>query len=905
MRTGLAFLTLLFFLYSAPAASQNASPPTLSATDSLDTRSYTLPQRLMPLEKALIKLREAGAEFSYRPDQLPDLAVNVPGGRRPLGAWLSLLLRGTEITFEAGAGGYIIYPDPDLPTRQVNLYGLVTDAESGERLLGASIFSAVEETGTVTNEYGFYSLPLNGGRRSIRVSYIGYRPAEIELVLLKDTLLDVRLLPDRELPAVIVRATPTMDADMYLTDTRASIGREEVDRLGGPGGETDPLRVARLLPGVETGADGLGGIFIRGSESGHNLVLLDGVPVYNLNHAAGLFSIFSNDAIRRVDLYKDGLPARFGGRIGGVLDVHTRDGNLYEASTSLGSSMLAAHFASEGPVQVGSSSYLVTGRYFWTRGLLARASERYKSNRGRTGKLDYQVYDVNFKLNQQLGEKGRLYLSAYRGLDNYENTAQASDTVTVLNPAGSLFRYATPRTRYEDVRWGNSVVALRYNHVFNRRLFGNFRLSYSDLIVDAAYERSDSLIETTNNVLTGDVFSGRYASTIQQLGLAFDGQYTLEGGSEIRFGLEANRHRFTPQLNSGEVALSAHPTLADLEADRTMRPREVSAYTSLTGRYRSISYRFGLRGQFWRNGTSFLTLSPRLLLAGRLGPGSSWRFTADRTAQAVHLVSSFVIGLPSDMWVPATEGLAPATATQASFTFEQQFARRYNAELSVYYRDLKGLVAFNENSNQSKWVDNLSRGRGYARGAEFTVSRSSERFKGWVSYILAQSRRQFDVDINRGRPFNFRYGRTHGIKLVALYLPSPRWSLSATWRYGSGANYSLSAENLLFVNPATVTPEDELESLNLVTERNGVRLPANHRLDVNAQFTFGGEERRRFVHTLDFGVYNVYNRHNPIYYDVQTDYFARDEQLIANREFVQVYLAPVTPTIAYKIRFRH
>lgn len=905
MRSGLAYLTLLFLLYSAPAASQNLFSPTPSFVDSLDARRYTLPQRLMPLEKALIKLREAGAEFSYRPDQLPNLAVSVPGGRRPLGAWLSFLLRGTEITFEAGAGGYIIYPDPDLPKRQVNLYGVVSDGESGERLLGAAIYSTDEEAGTTTNEYGFYSLPLNGGRRRIRVSYIGYRPAEIELVLLRDSLLDVRLVPDRELPAVIVRATPTLDADMFLTDTRTSIGQEEVDRIGGPGGEADPLRVARLLPGVETGADGLGGIFIRGSESGHNLVLLDGVPVYNLNHAAGLFSIFSNDAVRRVDLYKDGLPARFGGRIGGVLDVHTRDGNLYEASTSLGSSMLAAHFASEGPVQVGSSSYLVTGRYFWTRGLLARASERYKENRGRQGKLDYQVYDVNFKLNQQIGEKGRLYLSAYRGLDNYENTAEASDTVTVLNPAGSLFRYATPMTRYEDVRWGNSVVALRYNHVFNRRLFGNFRLSYSDLLVDAAYERSDSLVETTNNVLTGDVFSGRYASDIQQIGVAFDGQYTLQGGSEIRFGLEANRHRFTPQLKSGETPLSAHLELEELGDSHTMRPREVSAYASLTGSFAGLNYRIGLRGQFWRNRATFLTLSPRLLVAGRLGPAGSWRFTADRAVQSVHLVNSFVIGLPTDMWVPATEGLAPATATQAAFTFNQRFARKYGAEVSVYYRDLQGLVAFTENSNQTSWVDNLSRGKGYARGAEFTISRNSERFKGWASYILAQSRREFDGSINRGRPFNFRYGRTHGVKLVALYLPSPKWSLSATWRYGSGANYSLSAENLLFVNPATVTAENELESLNLVTERNGVRLPANHRLDVNAQFTFGGEERRRFVHTLDIGVYNVYNRHNPIYYDVQTSYFARDEQLIANRDFVQVYLAPVTPTLSYRVRFRH
>ena len=249
--------------------------------------AYPLPRRVMPIEKALIKLRESGAELSYRPDQIPKVTVKIPGGKRTLAGWLSYLLRDTEVTYEKSAAGYLIYPDPDLPRQILNLYGVVKDAESGERLLGAAIQMPDEGLGVIANEYGFYSLPLNGGRRRIRVTYIGYQPKELEIVLRRDSVLDFNLLPDRELPAVIVRAKTEIGNELFLTDTRTSIGSEEVSRAGGPGGEADPLRLARLLPGVESGADGLGGIFIRGSESGHNLVLLDGVPVYNLGPRCG------------------------------------------------------------------------------------------------------------------------------------------------------------------------------------------------------------------------------------------------------------------------------------------------------------------------------------------------------------------------------------------------------------------------------------------------------------------------------------------------------------------------------------------------------------------------------------------------------------------------------------------
>ena len=277
---------------------------------------------------------------------------------------------------------------------------------------------------------------------------------------------------------------------------------------------------------------------------------------------------------------------------------------------------------------------------------------------------------------------------------NYANSAWETDTITVINPVGALFRYAAPRSRYEDAAWSNNVAALRYNHVFSRRLFGNFRLHYSDLLVDAAYERADSLNEVTFDVPSGDVFSGRYGSDIQQVGVAFDGQYAAPGGHELRFGLEGNRHRFTPQLNSGAIPLTFHPVIQEIGADATDRPYELSAYTSYTGSIGQMNYRLGLRGQWWINESAFFNLSPRLLLTAPLSQTASWRLTFDRSVQAVHLVSSTVIGLPSDTWVPSTTGLSPSAASQVAATYTQRLGPLWNLEASLYYRDLRNLVSF-------------------------------------------------------------------------------------------------------------------------------------------------------------------------------------------------------------------
>lgn len=874
---------------------------TLSAQGSGGDK-YALPRRTLPLEKILIKLNEAGAELSYRPDQIPKIALKSPGGRRTIRGWLNFLLRDTELTFEDTGNGYIIFPDFNLSNREFTVYGTVTDRKSGERLIAAAVQDSSSNNGVLSNEYGFYTFTVPGGRKKIKFSYVGYASRTLELVLRGDTTVNVNLLPAGDLPEVIVTPTPNGVDEAYLRETRSSIGPEETAQMGGPGGEADPLRLARLLPGVESGADGVGGIFIRGSEAGHNLVLLDGVPVYNLNHAAGLLSIFSNHAIRRVDLYKDGLPARFGGRIGGVLDVHTRDGNLYDYETTVGASLLSAHFASEGPIKKGESSYLITGRTFWGRELLGRFSEQAKRNNGRTGRMDYQVYDLNFKFNQKVGNKGHLYLSLFNGLDDYANESQTVGGATILTSGGAVFNYESIVEREESVVWGNTVGALRYNHVFNDRFFGNFRLSYSDLVVDAAYEKADSLIELSEEVeANADLFSGRYGSAIKQLGFAFDGQMNLERSGELRFGGEVNIHRFLPQLRAGPVKLEQHPTLDALGAGAVLRPIQISTYGSYAGKFKGVQFRIGLRGQLWRSGKNFLHLSPRLLLAGKIGEQSSWRFAFDQAVQPVHLISSTVIGLPSDLWVPATPSFGPSTSQQTSLQFTRSLGNDWNLVLAGYYRDINNLVRFTEDG--AEWQRNLSSGDGFAKGVELTLNKTRGLFSGWVNYTLAESRRDFDEEINLGRPFDFRYGRRHSFKALIRYQLNPKVSLTANFRYGSGAAYSLSNVTLRLADPATAVNPDEI-TIDITQRKNGFQLPDNHRLDINARFIINGKSSSTIEHALSVGIYNIYNRRNPIYYDIESNYVSEQENLTNLRRFKQVFIPGLLPTLSYHLKLR-
>lgn len=858
------------------------------------------------LEQALDQIAQFGISVSYRNDQLPDQLVSIRGRKMSIRSWLSLILRNTELIYSAvgESRSLVIFPDPELVNNSFTLHGNIYDALSGERLILANIYVKNREQGVSSNEYGQYALYIPGGHLELDISYVGYRKASYDLVLRGDSLLDIRLQPDYDLQQIIVTANTDSMIGVNPDAGGIRIGITETEQLSGPGGESDPIQVVSLLPGIVTGADGIGGINIRGSDASQNLILLDGVPVYNLNHAGGLFSIFNSQAIRRVDLYKNGIPARYGGRLSGVVDVYTRDGNLYQNEIRLSQSLLATRVTAEGPLLEGESSYLVSGRGFGAAALVPSISRNYKRKRGREGEARYRLYDLNFKLNHKLGKNDHLYFSFYKGTDELSNNAEKAERITVLGDAVTVFNYDVLQRSALNVSWGNSVGALRWNHAFDDRLFGNIRITYSDLGLRAGFLRQDSLVEISTNVNQGSRSVGVFESDIQQVGFAFDGQWLPRVGREVRFGGQLNFHRFQPLiLGSNDTDLLDDDF--EFPEAKIYRPTEFNSYMAYVIRKPDLQFRMGVRAQYWYmgDGKGHFSLSPRLLFTRRLSPSLSMQTTFDATAQAVHLLGSATIGLPTDIWVPSTRDIAPSHSYQVSTGLKTSIGKSWDAELAIYGKKMEGLVEYlNKEDLEGNWEDQVSIGEGQAYGAEFTLRRHRGNIRGWITYTRAKTDRKFDTQVNGGRVFPYRYDRKHSISALISWHPTSRSSLTATWRYGTGAAYSfnLSSYNL----PFPVEYEEPREDIPITTERNGFRLPPMHRLDLNYRITLGAKPTSKYKHTFDIGLYNAYDRHNEIYYELRTDYDRVRDELIASRSFVKVFIAPLLPIFSYQLHFR-
>ena len=855
---------------------------------------------------ALQQLVDQDIPLSFREDQVIGFFVDVNTGRaQSLRNWLDQLLEGTGLKYELSPSGrrIIILIDERLLELELTLYGHIIDAKSGERLLGANIYSPDLKQGTMSNFYGFYSMDIQGGVRELIVSYTGYAPFRSKILFTRDSVLDIALQPDATLPEVIV--LPTVDSllPVGVEPPGDYIDPQDSELLPGPGGEVDPLRNLSLIPGITTGPDGLGGFFIRGSDAGHNLVLLDGVPVFNFGHAAGWFSIFNAQAIRRIDLHKEAIPTRFGGRLAGVLDIHTRDGNLYYNQFKLGTSIGSSRFTAEGPLIKGESSFLITGRYFWGGQLVRRFSEQYKNNLGRDGRVRYQLYDVNFKLNQQLGARDRLYFSFFRGLDDYDNTSRQESEQTVINNAGALFRYSILQAKRESVAWENTIGTIRWNHIFNDRFFGNFTFSYSNLDVDAAFVRIDSLQEEVGSAETGTYYFETLASSLRQLGVAFDGQYNLGSDERLDFGVRLNQHRFITGLNN-ENELNEEPDDPDFSNTTTEQPLEIAPYASLEVRRNRWLFRAGLRGQvWWSRGEANLSVEPRLMVTHQVSPRLDWRLAFDVNSQPIHRLSSSTIGLPTDLWVPSRGAFKPARSNQLSLRGRWLWTDNWRLEVGGYWREMAHLLAYAPGAERnSDWVDNVSIGSGQAQGLEFMIARrrGEGRLSGWLSYTLANSDRTFDEAINAGKTFPFRYDRTHSLGFALFYKLSDKVSFSTSWRIASGAAYSFNIESFNLPEPSEVFLDDPDNIVLETGARNRFRLPADHRLDFNFHFDIPNRNRRVW-HRFNLGVYNAYNRRNPLYYDLRTDYSSRNGALAADRYFVQVFLAPIIPVLSYEL----
>lgn len=888
VRCGMPVLFLLLFFFSGAQAP-------LSGQTLLEQR-VSLTLRSVPLEAALQTLSEkSGVSISFSSELLPPKLVSARFQRQPVAFVLDNLLAGAGLAYRV-IGNQIVIFKTQAPDRKYTINGFLYDAASGEPLIGATIWDKRAGKGTESNAYGFFSLTLTAGEVALQFSYLGYEFRDTSFLLNRDTGLSIYLNGSVTLKEVVVRA-PVGGAVASAVKT-APVEIADVEVLPALGGESDVVRTLQLMPGVQTGADGAEGLHVRGGAQGHNLVLIDGVPVYNYGHAAGIFSVFNTTAVRSMRFIKGGFPARYGGRLASVLDVRTKEGNTrtFQGQADIG--LLSTRLTLEGPLVRDKSAFFISGRTSHINRYLRPLSRSFKEEQGEQGETLFQFDDLNAKVHYAISQKDKLFLSFYKGRDHFKNQGFLPKRLSIFDerlPGLVFFRYDRS---YEDAfDWGNTIGSLRWNRVFGKKLFVNTTATFSRLDVNIGYKNADSLLLLEPRILLGrSVNVGEYTSGIEERGLRFDADFVPSPGHYWRFGAGLATRNFRPgalvydeRTEGGGANLSNDPS----------RAGEFTLYIEDEFRIgKALMFNAGFHFVNWKVKTrNHTSLQPRLSLQWQVGENIRLRAAHSSMAQFLHLLTNSDIGLPTDLWVPSTDKIAPERALQNEIGADFSLAKGLALELDVYHKRMRDLPAFTEGASiLNDWEQNVTIGEGQAYGVEALLQYRSESSTAWISYGLARSERRFDR-INLGRVFPFKYDRRHDLKIAAARKLRPWLSLSANWVFSSGFAYSLPLTEFTFQIPGQPGPPVIVQDFGA---KNRYRMPWHHRLDLNAQCLL---RSRRLQHTVNIGVYNAYNRRNPLYYNIRTQIDNVDNQLQQTKSFVQVWLLPALPSLSYSLKF--
>jgi hypothetical protein len=767
-----------------------------------------------------------------------------------------------------------------LAQQKVTLSGYMRDMANGENLVAASVYVKELNTGAKTNNYGFYSLTIPAGEYNFRFTYIGYETKWVKMSVDKDTRLNVEL-PQRgyETKEVVIKDT-RKDENVKSTDMgMVKLGMEQVKALPVVFGETDILKALQLTPGVKSGGEGQSGIYVRGGGPDQNLLLLDEAVVYNPGHLFGFFSVFNPDAVKDISLTKGPMAANYGGRLSSVVDVTMREGNNKKYQVEGGLGLISSRLAVQGPIVKDKGSFIITGR----RTYIDAVSSLFIGKRSQlAGGIPYRFYDVNAKLNYKFSDKDRVYLSGYFGKDLFDFTS-------------------AERTFSAKIPWGNTTGTLRWNHLFNDKLFVNTTLVYNDYNFSFSAKQND--------------FDIKLSSGIRDLNAKVDFDYFSSFKHKFKFGGAYTYHTFIPNTvsgKSGETAFDpgdaikkfAHEGGVYLMDEFEPWPwLEVNAglrysFFVQTGPYTEYVYDgskkidstvFGPGAQV----ATFGGLEPRLTTRISLDPQTSLKLGVARTNQYIHLVSNNGTTLPTDLWIPSTGLIQPQHAWQYSAGAFRNFKdNMFETSVEVYYKKMENLVEYRNGYIPSSIRDveyDLVRGNGEAYGAEFFLNKGKGRWTGWIGYTLAWTYRTFP-DLNYGKSYPAKYDRRHDVSVVQSYELNKKWRLSAVFVYSSG--------NLVTLPTGFMTINGQL--VPIYDQINNYRLPAYHRLDLAAVYTPKRKMFKKVTNSFTFSVYNVYSRMNPYFFYPE---YRGDVNKGYEIKVKSVSIFPILPSVTWDFKF--
>lgn len=769
--------------------------------------------------------------------------------------------------------------------QKLTVSGTVKDAETGETLIGVNIFDKKNQKGATTNNYGFFSYTTMESEIELIFSYVGYDPKAINFNLGIDTLFTVELMPSGLLNEVVIEGERSDPIQESTQMGAINVPLREIKNLPALMGEVDIFKVIQLLPGVQSGAEGASGLYVRGGSPDQNLILLDGVPVYNASHLFGFFSVFNDGAINNVELIKGGFPARYGGRLSSVIDISMKEGNMKEFKGEGSVGLIASKITIEGPIKKDKTSFLLSGRRTYLD-MIARPIIK-KSSEGREN-VGYYFYDLNAKLNHIFDKKNRLYLSYYGGQDvaysRFKNTWDQPEGVNTSNEEAGL-------------GWGNNIAAVRWNHVFNQRLFANITGTFTQYKFRVFSDYESTFVSNAGNAPEIDRYSSDYFSGIRDVALKADFDFIPNPQHYIRWGGSWINHRFTP----GVFASTDNDRPEIQEGGTPSDSQEISLYMeddfSVGDRFK---FNAGVHfSGFLANTKTYTSLQPRFSARYLLDPESSIKISYVQMAQFVHLLTNAGLGLPTDLWVPSTDRIGPQESWQVSAGYFKKIG--YGLELSVegYYKDMQGVIEYEDGASflntTQDWQDKVTSGEGRSYGLEVLLQKKTGKTTGWIGYTLSKTERRFD-DINFGKWFPFRYDRRHDISVTAVHKLSEKIDISGTWVFGTGNFITVPTQR--YQHSTTVINDSNVRYGGLYVDyfesRNNFQMKSYHRMDLGINFH---KEKKWGMRTWNISVYNVYSRLNPFYMDISYNYDLQRNQL---RQFS---LFPIVPSVSYRFTF--
>lgn len=809
--------------------------------------------------------------------------------------------------------------------------GYVTDSLSGEPLIGVAVIDSGSSLGTITGNSGYYSISLEKGRKTLRFVYLGYEEKVVETDLSGDIKLDVSIV---ESASTLTEATVT--ASSGTTGARSSqmsaveIPVMQIKTIPAIGGEVDVIKAIQLLPGVQSGTEGTAGLYVRGGGADENLLLMDGVPLYNVNHLFGFFSVFNADAMKSVTLYKGNFPARFGGHLSSVLDVRMNDGNDNRITGSASIGLISSKFNLEGPIIKGKTTFNISARRTYTD-LLMKPILYFENKKMKDDEMNYQkmgggynFYDLNAKVTHKFNGGDRLSLSFYCGDDKAKVSMEDSYCSSIINTRPDGTRVDTGEKDYSLTnakfrwKWGNMVTSLRWYHEISPRLYLSSAVSYTQYrnTIGAGFEDHES---TISGKIEKDVINVKanvgYNSLINDISASADFDWRPDPRHDIKFGGIVTLHSFKPGVASYLQKMSSPDYPEDnIEIEREVGDKALS--TTEGGIFIEDNWsilpwlKLNLGGRFsaYRvTGKTYLSAEPRLGVRALLSDNVSFKASYSEMSQYIHLLCNSNLSMPSDLWVPVTSRIKPMRSRQSAAGFFYD-PGKYEFSIEGYYKSMDNVLEYKDGATYlgmaTGWENKVCMGIGWAYGVEFMVQKKIGKTTGWIGYTWAKSMRKFDregMEINNGNPFPAKYDRRHDLSATVTHAFSKKFDLSATFVLASGNCGTLGYDEFYAEHiPGT---DGMISWVSYAPNRNNYRMPMYNRMDIGMNF-YRPSKRNRTTSVWNLSIYNVYNYKNPFMIMVGSHYEdLPDGGYETYPVLTKISIFPIIPTVTYTLKF--